>query len=464
MKTLLRRLFDPVDIASLIYFRIAFGLIMFWEIWRYFKNDWIKTYWIDPTFYFTYYGFDWVQPWPGDGMYIHFIVLAVLVCFIILGLFYRISAVLFFLGFSYVFLLDQTRYLNHFYLISLISFIMIFAPAHRSFSLDAVLRPNIRSNVAPAWTLWLLRFQIFMPYFYGGLAKLNSDWLHGQPMRMWLADRSDFPVIGQLFTNELFVSFFNYGGLFFDLLIIPLLLWRRTRVYAVIAAVVFHLMNAWLWNIGIFPWFMIAATLMFLSPDWPRRLIRGQLSAPSTGKEETTAKTQFNRKEVRTLVLLGIYVVIQLLVPLRHYLYPGKSGWTGEGSNFAWHMKLGKTFIAELDFNATDPATGRTWLINYNEYLTRRQAVDMSIKPGMILQYVHHVAKDLKSKGYEDIEIRVRVVASLNYRKPELLIDPDVDLTKVKRTLLPNDWIMPVTNPVPTTREQSLKNLGLPSR
>jgi len=131
------RFFEPIDVAILVYFRIIFGAIMLWEVLRYFYYDWIWDYWIDPSFNFTYYGFSWIQPFPGDGMYYHFVILGILSVCIAVGFKYRIVTSLFFLGFAYIFLLEQARYLNHFYLIFLISFLMIFVPAHRSLSIDA---------------------------------------------------------------------------------------------------------------------------------------------------------------------------------------------------------------------------------------------------------------------------------------------------------------------------------------
>ncbi len=185
---------------------------MAWEVYRYLTHDWISRYYIKPAVYFTYYGFSWVKPWPGKGMYVHFFALGVLALCIFAGFFYRIAATLFFLGFTYVFLLDQTRYLNHFYLVCLISFIMIFLPAERALSIDALLRPKIRSDTAPAWTLWLLRVQIGIAYFFGGMAKLNSDWFHGEPMRTWLSPLTKLPLFGPLFAKEWVVYNFVIGG------------------------------------------------------------------------------------------------------------------------------------------------------------------------------------------------------------------------------------------------------------
>src|SRR5207342_1729744 len=95
-----------------------------------------------------------------------------------------------------VFLLEEARYLNHFYLLCLISFLLVFLPAHRAFSVDAQLKPKLRSRVAPAWTLWLMRFQVGVVYFFGGIAKLNGDWLRGVPLDAWLAKRSHFRSSG----------------------------------------------------------------------------------------------------------------------------------------------------------------------------------------------------------------------------------------------------------------------------
>lgn len=128
-----------VDIASLVCFRVAFGALMIVDLWRYSHYQWIKAAYVAPAFHFTYYGFGWVRPWPAPGMYLHVLALALAAAGIMLGAWYRLSAALFCLGFTYVFLLEQSLYLNHFYLICLISLLLIFIPAHRALSIDAPL-------------------------------------------------------------------------------------------------------------------------------------------------------------------------------------------------------------------------------------------------------------------------------------------------------------------------------------
>ena len=441
-------MFAPVDIAPLVYFRIIFGAIMLWEVVRYFQHGRIERYYINPIFFFKYYGFDWVQPWPGTGMFLHFLVLGALSVCIMLGLYYRTASVLFFLGFTYVFLLDQANYLNHFYLISLVSFLLIFLPANRTAALDVVRKPGLRSNTMPTWALWLLRFQIGVPYFYGGLAKLNVDWLRGQPMRMWLADRADTPVIGTLFNESWTVYAFSYGGLMFDLLIVPMLLWRKTRWLGIAWLLAFHLLNATLFNIGIFPWFMLLATPLFLPADWIRRTLR-YLGVVRNLPELSIPASRFQAVRRGSIACaIGVFVLVQVLVPFRHLFYPGRPSWTEEGHRFSWHMKL-RDKEAQARFIVSSGSAGATWTVDPAIYLTRRQTEKMGRRPDMILQFSHFLAEQWRSFGHRDVEVKADVTVSLNGRQPQRLVNPDVDLACQPRTLLHCDWILPLAEPLP---------------
>src|SRR5215213_4023523 len=224
---LLRRFFAPVDIASLVFFRIAFGALMLGEATNWLLRGQIGAYYVQPQFHFTYLLFDWLRPWPGAGMYLHVLVLGVLAIFVMLGLWYRISTVLFFLGFTYVFLLDEAFYHNHLYLICLFSLLMIFVPAHRALSLDATRHPSIRASTAPAWALWALRVQMGVVYFYSGLIKLmDSDWWHAAQFKIQLAAKAErapekFPIVGDLIgyllSKEWMAYLFSYSGMLLDL-------------------------------------------------------------------------------------------------------------------------------------------------------------------------------------------------------------------------------------------------------
>ena len=449
-----RATFAPVDIASLVFFRIAFGALMTWEVCRYFAYGWIGRYWIEPVFLFKYYGFSWVHPWPGNGMYIHWAVLGVLAVFITTGFLYRVAVPVFFLLFAHSFLLDQALYLNHLYLVCLLAFLLSFMPANRAFSIDAWLWPRIRSQTTPAWTIWMLRFQMGVVYFFGGVAKISPDWLRGEPMRNWMARRTDFPLIGQFFREEWAVYFISYGGLVLDLLIVPFLLWRRTRVAAFIVAVLFHLMNAQMFRIGIFPWLGIAATAMFFPPDWPRRIVNWLGDAKKRKPKQAAAAPSLPRFAGTALTFLALYVAIQLLLPLRHLLYPGRADWTYEGHRFAWRMKLHDR-DARAKFYVIDENSYRQSEVPPRAFLSRMQANKMAARPDMILQFAHHLRDKLPRTSDKPLRVEARVMASLNGRKPQLLIDQNVNLAAEPRTLRHVPWILPLTEPLRERRSTS---------
>ncbi|CAN5678440.1 HTTM domain-containing protein [soil metagenome] len=452
--TLVARLFAPVDISSVVMFRVAFGLVMVWEVYRYFNYGWVASKYIQPNFHFSYLGFEWVKPWPGNWMYVHFYALALLALFIAVGFFYRISAALFSLLFVILFLMEKGVYLNHLYLVALVSFIMIFVPANRAYSMDSLRRPAMRSDTIPAWSLYLLASQFAIVYIYGGFAKLNPDWLRGEPMRTWMSRQPDFPIIGRWFTDEWMVYAMSYGGLLLDLLIVPLILWYRTRWFAVIAAVLFHRFNAEMFSIGIFPTFATAAIILFLPPDLPRRVATfvrslvmpekhaspSQTVKPGTTADHALPFTQRPLVQRLTVVFVVAYLGIQLLAPLRHHLYPGDPAWNEQGDRFSWRMML-NTKSGDIAFYVTHPASGETWTVSPYDYLTRQQAGDVEVQPDMAVEFSHYLSDLWQRSGYDDVEVRARAFVSLNSRAPQMLIDPTVDLASVKLSVMPHEWV-----------------------
>jgi vitamin K-dependent gamma-carboxylase len=443
------RLFAAVDGASLGAFRFAFGAIMLWEVVRYFQHGWIRDYYVDPGFHFTYAGFRWVRPWPADLMAGHFAGLGACAVAIALGFRARLAAGLFFLGFSYVFLLEKARYLNHFYLVILLAGLFAVLPPLRAYAVDWTesRRQRQRHKDVPAWALGMMRTQIGLVYFFAGLAKLNEDWLRARPLTTWLADRADHPMLGPLLEQSWTPWLFSYGGLALDLAAWPLLAWRRTRVSAFLLVCAFHLTNATLFNIGIFPWLMIAASTLFFEPDWPRQLGRwfSRTSAPppiSPPPAQPPAQPSARHRRV-VLAFLALYFGFQFLFPLRHFLYPGSVHWNEEGHAFAWHMKLrGKH--GEARFRITDPASDEQWLVDPGSELEDWQARKLSGRPDMILEYAHHLARRMEARGHPDVEVRALVHVSLNHRPMQQLIDPEVDLAIERWGAAPSNWILPL--------------------
>lgn len=437
------RLFQETDIAALVAFRIWLGLILFWEVTRYFERDWIYSDFLASKFQFKYYGFSWVRVWQGVGIYFHFLALGIAALCVMIGLAYRMAAIATFVLFTYLFLLDQTHYLNHFYLVCLVTGLMVFLPAHRAMSVDAWLRPSVRSSVVPAWTTQLLRVQLAIVYIYAAFAKMEPDWLlRGEPMRMWLAERQDLRLLGPLipigrwFTQEWFVYGMSWGGFLFDLLVVPLMLWPKTRSIGFLWCVAFHLTNAYLFNIGIFPWFMLGATLLYFGDDWPRKIFNW----PRIVDANTASRPTLPRANRVTASLLVAYVAFQLLFPLRHLLYPGPVNWTEEGHRFSWHMKL-RDKQAEATVRVSRHDGSQTEEVSLDAYLTKEQQRKMAGRPDMLLQFSHYVAADYEKRWGERPIVTVESLCSLNGRPERPLVDPNVDLASQPRDLWPARWI-----------------------
>ena len=368
------RLRRDVDGASLSFVRAAFGLVMAWEMVRFFSEGWIEEYYLAPSYHFTYSGFDWVRPLPGPLLHAFFAGLLVASLLVAVGLWHRLAASVFAVGFTYVFLLEKARYLNHFYLVCLLAVLLAALPVERSLSVDA--RRKRLSPTVPAWALELVRAQVGLVYLLAGVAKMNEDWLlRSQPLIDWLGVRASHPVFGFLFERVETAWAFSWAGFLIDLFAWPALVWPRTRTYAFLALLAFHLTNAATFGIGIFPWLMIAVTTVFFEPDWPRRVpVLGRLydrSAPDSPA----------RPPARTagLALAGAWLAVQILVPLRHFLYPGSVHWTEEGHAFSWHMKL-RTKSADAIFVVTDPRSGETRLVDSRTELTPWQTRKMSAR------------------------------------------------------------------------------------
>lgn len=403
----------PVDLASLAAFRFLFGLLMAAALTRFLAKGWVSELYTQPVFHFSYAGFGWVQALPDGLMQGLFVLLALLAVGVAIGLFYRVCIALFFLGFTYVELIDQTLYLNHYYLVSLLSAVMIFLPAHRAWSFDALRRPEIRSDSAPAWVLNLLRFQIAVVYIFAGIAKLNADWLlHAQPLRIWLAARSDLPLIGPLL-DETWVAFAaSWFGAIFDLTIVFFLLCARTRRPAYGVLVIFHLATLALFNIGMFPWIMMVSATLFFASNWPRRFMRQEPVSPR-------ALAPAGRL---TYALLALYAIVQLCLPLRPYLRSQPAAWTGSGFNLAWQVMIAEK-TGYVEFVAFDPVTSKRWKLSTANILTPRQHMMMAQDPELIRAMARHLGRI-----HPNLEIRCDAFATLNGRPAQRLIKPELNL------------------------------------
>ncbi len=439
-----------VDGASAAAFRIAFGLLGIAAVCRFAAKGWISELYVEPAHHFTYSGFWWVQPWPAWGMYVHFGLLGLAGLGVALGYRYRLSIAAFFALFTYIELIDKTTYLNHYYWVSLASFLMIFMPLERTWSLDALRRPpSPDDGTVPAWVTWALRAQVGVVYLFAGIAKLNPDWLvHAQPLRIWLYNSGDVMAIGPLLKEAWVAYAMSWAGAAFDLTIVGWMLWRRSRPLAYAVLALFHVLTWMLFPIGMFPWIMMAGALAFFPADWPRRLLHGFLRRPAVPRARAPlAAPRPSWLAYAGAAGLGLFALAQLLMPLRHFAYPGNVQWNEDGYRFAWRVLLTEK-TGQVRFRVTDGANGREWLAYPEDYLTPLQVERMSHQPDMILATARIIAEEEKREG-RSVQVRADAFVTFNGRQAARFIDPDVDLASVEpRIWPPTAWVMPEPAPL----------------
>jgi hypothetical protein len=329
--------------------------------------------------------------------------------------------------------------MNHHYLMVLLAFLLLWMPANRAFSLDRHRTPSLPQSV-PRWCVWLLRLQLFIVYFYGAIAKLNADWLAGEPMYSELLRHGpDVPEIATHFPPALLAYAIAYGGILVDAAVPIMLCFRRTRWLGFWTAILFHALNEVFLRIGVFSYLMTGAITIFFPPDWPRRVWHRLAKPPAS--RLATVPGRLPTSSWALLVALHLYVLLQLAIPLRHWLYPGGVSWTEEGHRFSWHMKLRKK-DSRVTIYATDAASGRRWVIDPSEDLRPRQVRKLYTFPDILVQYAHYKRDQLRAQGIEHPVITADWLCSLNGGPYERLIDPTVDLARVELSLRPAPWIL----------------------
>jgi len=433
--------------ASLAAFRVLFGLIMLFSLVRFINKGWVEELYILPDFHFKYYGFSWVKSLE-EWTYLLFAV-AVLACLMIIaGFKYRLSMCLFFLSFTYIELIDKTTYLNHYYFVSVLSFILIFLPLNKTLSVDSY-RKGVSFIHVPQWTVDVIKLMLCIVYFYAGLAKLNSDWLlRAQPLKIWLSSKTSFPVIGNWMNDTWFHFAMSWSGALYDLCI-PFLLWnRKTRKFAFFLVIVFHLFTRVLFNIGVFPYVMIVATTIFFDGRVHQQWVTSFQQFYNLKFTKQVKQLYVSKSQKLILITLGFFMFIQLLLPFRYLMYPGELFWTEEGYRFSWRVMLIEKG-GQTDFKVFNYDTGKTCTINVDKYLTPFQKKEMTTQPDFILEFAHYVAKKYKEEyQIENIGVFVSGYVSLNARISRPLIDPNIDLLKVEENFRPKKWVLPLNDEI----------------
>ncbi|MEM9921192.1 MAG: HTTM domain-containing protein [Bacteroidota bacterium] len=453
----MHRLFQSTNIASLVFFRIVFGILAFADILAAFVYKHLYVGAFSPEgFQFRYYGFEWVQPFPEPFMSLFFLVGLAAAVGITIGWRYRLCCTIYALAFSYTFLMEKGFYLNHGYLFCVLSFMMIFLPVHHHLSVDVVQGRVPASKQVPVWPLFLLRFSMGVVYFFGGIAKINADWLNGMPLKLWLKAKADMPVLGWLWGQEWVAYFMSYGGLLLDLFVTFFLLSKRTRLWALFFVLFFHSTNLIIFKIGIFPFLSVALTLLFFEPDFPLRTIAwlekrlpfiGKIKDWWASKEPTTVldtlPSPSRNRQILIGTAIGVYCLIHCLLPLRHHYFKGDVAWTEEGHRYAWRMML-RSKRGYGSFRLEDRKTGATFIENPGDYLRPRQKRKLYTHPDMILQFAHFLRDKYKAEKQMDVIVKADIKVRLNGGPYQRYISDSTDLAHVEWSFLEEaDWIVP---------------------
>ena len=438
-----------VPIYTLVWLRIAIGLLGAGDI----LGNGIYYHWYHDAyagFTFRYFGFEWVHPLPEPFLSLYFIGGFLLGIAVAVGWRFRITAPLFALAFTYLFLLEKAHYLNHAYLFTWLAWLMAFSPAWREWSLDVRRDPTQWTPTVARWDVYVYPLLMGLVYFFGGINKINYDWLiEAMPLHMWLERREGMPLVGPLFALKETAYLMAWGGMLLDLLAPFMLLHRRLRWVALALLLFFHATNHLIFNIGIFPYLSMVLTSMFFAPDWPLRFVRwladrnrwvrGWRTGWMQRVKDTTPVPPAPHLRPAALIVL---VALHVFLPLRNYLFNSDVDWTEEGHRYSWRMML-RSKQGEGDFRVVDVGTGDVESVEPADSLDRRQYYKMATHPDMILQYAHHL-RDVRRAAGQEVSVYGDFRVRLNGRRTQRYIDPKVDLTQVKWSWLrAKPWVLP---------------------
>jgi hypothetical protein len=433
-----RWLFKHIDNSALVVFRVFFGLLITLEAWGAIFSGWIQRTLIDPPkFTFNFIGFEFLQPLPGDLMLWYYGLMGLFGVFVMLGFKYRLSIFLYGIMWAGVYLMQKSSYNNHYYLLMLLCIIMAFLPAHRHFSLDALRNPSIRKISMPRWVWILIVLQLWIVYSYASVAKFYPDWLDGTVPDLLMKSKQHYWMVGDFLQQQWIRPVITWFGLIFDLLIIPLLLWKKTRLPAFILAIFFHLFNSVIFQIGIFPYLSLAFILFFFPTEKINKWFLRK-KKPHYDKGEVIVPS-YNKV---IIAILACWFIVQISLPLRHWFFQDNVLWTEEGHRLSWRMML-RTKTGSSRFKIVEKGSSDTLVVDKKDYLSKKQQRAINSKPDMLWQFAQYLEKEYAEQGKE-IEVYIDGRVSVNGRPYKRLIDPKVDMARAEWSHFGhNEWILP---------------------
>ena len=429
-------LFRHIDNTGLVLWRVVFGLLITIEAFGAIATGWVKRTLIEPEFTFNFIGFDFLQPLPGNGMYFYFALMGVFGLCVMLGYKYRYSMAAYALMWTAVYLMQKTSYNNHYYLMMLLCWIMVFLPVNRWFSLDARQNPTLKSPSMPQWVKITVILQVGIVYTYASIAKLYPDWLDATVAQYFMSGKKHYWLIGDLLQQSWVHWCIAYVGILFDLLIVPLLLWKRTRVVAFWISVFFHLFNSIVFQIGIFPYMSMAFAFFFFSSETLQKWFLRKRKVVYTDEQIIVPKY----KPI-LISVLSVYFILQLSLPLRHWFFKDDVLWTEEAHRLSWRMML-RSKRGLLTVWIEDKSTGERERYGYSSLLSAKQNRNVRTKPDLLWQLAQRIKKIEAEKG-RDVAVFMDVQVKVNDGEFHRLIDLETDLAAQKcHHFKHHEWIL----------------------
>lgn len=429
-------LFKQIDNTGLVLFRAVFGLLITLEAFGAIATGWVRRNLVEPPFTFNFIGFDFLQYLQGEYMYVHFVIMGVFGVFVMIGYKYRLSMIAYAILWSSVYFMQKSSYNNHYYLMMLLCWIMAFLPANRWFSVDTKIHPKIKSPSMPRWVSLVLILQVWIVYTFASVAKLYPGWLDATATSIFMAGKKDYWLIGAFLQLNWVHWCMAYVGIFFDLLIVPLMLWKRTRLFGFFLSVFFHLFNSIVFQIGIFPYMSMAFALFFFTPETLRNLFLPK-------------KTLYTKEEVKIphyknliVGVFSIYFIFQIGLPLRHWFFKDDVLWTEEGHRLSWRMML-RSKSGILTVYVEDKATGVKERYKYWKMLGRKQQGSVKTKPDIMWQMAQRI-KEEEAKEGRDVAVYLEAKVSVNNGPYFPFTNPEIDIAAEKwHPFKHSEWILP---------------------
>lgn len=439
LRRTLQRLHAPVNGTVLGWVRLVYGGVMVYE----FARQWVvyPEHYGKSAFFFTYDLFHWV-PFPGLEHLTWLCALGMGASLLVaLGIAFRPACATVTLLHTWFLLFDKGHYTNHHYLYCTVGLLLCFTDAHRNLSVQNGLKA---APVAiPRWQTLLLPFQFVVVYFFGAVAKMDSDWLAGYPMRQWLPAVHfmwEPPWVTETLRAGWFALTISWSGLFLDLFAGLLLPFRRGRWFILPFITAFHLLNSLIWKIGSFPWTMLLLMFVFF-PDSLNRLLHRVFGRPLSTSRQAPARPRSLYRP--GLVLLSGYVCLELFLPLRQHLYPGWVAWTGEGHHFAWRMMLVASSQSVTLQYQVPGQTGRQYASVHADVAPKQFRKSVR-QPTNWIRYAHWWADRYEAQHGIRPKVYLNYRKSVNGRRFQPALDPNVNYADAPyRQVLASAYLLP---------------------